>query len=209
MMASSSPRRGHPAHMSHGAWRGSPGAFKIPAILFLLILVCGTAWARDQFEGIKCGSDIPKALAGKHASNEAVAAVEARHKDLGLQSLGGSEISERLSLESWQICGSEYELLVNTRTELIRDVLPFPAHSKSSPMFIGRCQAGGTEMPRTVVAVLNNSAGYDARDEKLAKTMLQATAAWSIDETTAKFAKQATENLACPLDGIVTVDGGP
>ncbi|HXZ28320.1 MAG TPA: hypothetical protein VEG08_10025 [Terriglobales bacterium] len=138
-----------------------------------------------------------------------MAAVEGRHKELGLKNLGGDEISERLSMESWQICGSEYELLVNTKSGLIRDVLPFPAHSKTSPMFIGRCQAGGTKAPHTIVAVLNNSAGYDARDEKLAQTMLKATAAWGIDEATAKFSRQPTDNLACPLDGIVTADGGP
>jgi hypothetical protein len=57
--------------------------------------------------------------------------------------------------------------------------------------------------------VLNNSAGSNARDEKLAKTMLKATAAWKIDETKEKFAKQATQNLECPLSGIVTQDGGP
>ena len=59
------------------------------------------------------------------------------------------------------------------------------------------------------MAVLNNSAGYNARDGKLAKTMLKATAAWKIDETKEKFANQSTENLGCPLGGIVTLDGGP
>ena len=99
-----------------------------------------------------------------------------------LKDLGGTEISDRLFLASWQICGSEYELLVNTKDHLIHDVLPFPPHSKTSPMFIGRCQANGKEVPATVFAVLNNSAQYNPRDEKLAKTMLKATAAWKIDE---------------------------
>lgn len=153
--------------MSHGAWRGSPGAFMVPAILFLLMIVCGMAWARDEFEGIKCGTDISKFLVGKRASSERVALVEARHKELGLKNLGGTEISVHLFLESWQICGSEYELLANTRTGLIRDVLSFPAHSATSPMFIGTCQADGREIPQTVLAVLNNSAGYNARDQKL------------------------------------------
>lgn len=209
MLPSSTSNKEHPAHMAHDAWRGRLAALKMAAVLLLLVLACGTAWALDPFAGIKCGSDIPKALAGKRVSDEPVAAVEGRHKDLGLKNLGGDEVSERLALESWQICGSEYELLVNTKGGLIRDVLPFPPHSKTSPMFIGRCQAGGKAVPHTMVAVLNNSAGYDARDEKLAKTMLQATAAWSVDETTAKFTKQATQNLTCPLDGIVTQDGGP
>lgn len=195
--------------MSHSAWRGNPRAFTIAVVLFLLIIVCGRAWARDQFEGVKCGTDIPKSLVGKRASDEPAAVLEARHKDLGLKALGGTEISDRLFLESWQICGSEYELLANTKSELIRDVLPFPSHSATSPMFIGRCQVAGKEIPHTVVAVLNNSAGYNARDSKLADTMLKAAAAWSVDETKEKFARQPTENLGCPLGGIVTQDGGP
>jgi hypothetical protein len=182
--------------------------FKLRVILFILAVVCGKAWALDEFKGLACGTDIPKSLVGKRDSNEPVAALEGRHKYLGLKNLGGTEISDRLFLASWQICGSEYELLVNTKTGLIRDVLPFPAHAAKSPMFIGACRADGKEVP-DVVAVLNNSAGYDARDGKLAKTMLKATAAWKIDETKEKFAKQPTENLGCPLGGVVTQDGGP
>lgn len=195
--------------MPHGALRETPRTFEIRVILFLLIIVCGKVWALDEFEGIKCGADIAKSLVGKHESNERVAVLERRHKDLGLKDLGGTEISDRLFLASWQICGSEYELLVNVKNGLIRDVLPFPRHSAASPMFLGRCQAGGKEIPEAVVAVLNNSARYNARDEKLAKTMLKATAAWKIDETKEKFAKQSTEKLGCPLGGIVTQDGGP
>ena len=183
--------------------------FKIRMILFLLIIVCGKAWAGDQFEGVRCGADIPKSLIGKHDSNERVVVLEERHKDLGLKDLGGIEISDRLFLVSWQICGNEYELLVNTKSGLIRDVLPFPPHSATLPQFIGTCQADGKGIPEAVVAVLNNSARYNARDAELAKTMLKATAAWKIDETKEKFAKQSTENLGCPLGGIVTLDGGP
>src|SRR5271169_3398777 len=107
--------------------------FKIRLTLFLLTIVSGKAWALDQFEGIKCGADIPKSLIGKHDTNERVVVFEERHRDLGLKDLGGIEISDRLFLVSWQICGSEYELLVNTKTGLIRDVLPFPLHSATSP----------------------------------------------------------------------------
>jgi hypothetical protein len=195
--------------MAHRALHENFRMFQIRMILFLLIIVCGNAWAVDEFAGIKCGADIPKSLLGKHDSNEPVAALEKRHQELGLKNLGGSEISDRLFLASWQICGSEYQLLVNTKSGLIRDVLPFPAHSAASPMFIGRCQAGGKESPGTVLAVLNNSAGYNARDQKLTKTMLKATAAWKIDETKEKFVQHSTDNLGCPLDGVVTQDGGP
>jgi hypothetical protein len=194
--------------MSHRALRVNPGRFA-ELTLFFLIVVCGKVWALDEFEGIKCGADIPKSLIGKHESNEPAAVLEKRHKDLGLKDLGGTEISDRLFLASWQICGSEYELLVNMKTGLVRDVLPFPTHSATSPMFIGRCRADGKEIPGTVVAVLNNSARYNARDGKMANTTLKATAAWTIDETKERFAKQVTEKLGCPVDGIVTQDGGP
>jgi hypothetical protein len=75
-------------------------------------------------------------------------------------------------------------------------------------MFIGRCQTAGKKSPGSVVAVLNNSAGYNPKDEKLADKMLKATAAWKIDETKAKFVQQPTDKLECPLGGIVTQDGG-
>jgi hypothetical protein len=208
-LPAASSKRETPSQVSDGALRENPGIFDIRVILFLLIIVCGKAWARDEFEGIKCGADIPKSLVGKRDSNERVAVIEERHKDLGLKDLGGTEISDRLFLVSWQICGSEYELLVNTKSELIRDVLPFPPHSATAPMFIGTCQADGKQIREAVVAVLDNSAGYNARDRKLVKTALRATAAWKIDETKEKFAKQSTENIGCPLTGIVTLDGGP
>jgi hypothetical protein len=195
--------------MPQAALRENPGRFKSRIILLVLVIVCGKAWALDEFAAIKCGSDIPKSLVGQRDSNERVAVLEERHQDLGLKNLGGTDISDRLFLASWQICGSEYELLVNTKSGLIRDVLPFPKHSAASPMFIGRCQMDGKEVPVTVVAVLNNSAGNNAKDEKLAKNLLKATAAWKIDETKGKFAKQPTEKLGCPLNGIVTQDGGP
>ena len=185
--------------MSHGKIR----------IVFLLVIVCGQAWAADPFTGLKCGADIPKALVGKRDSNDPAATIEGRHKDLGLKNLGGDEVSDHLALESWQICGSEYELLVDTKTGLIRDAVQFPAHSKTSPMFIGKCKAGGRALPSTMVALLDNSKQYDARDDKLAKTMLKATAAWKIDEAKSAFASQPTAGLTCPLEGVVTADGGP
>ena len=183
--------------------------FAIPLIVFLFAVVCGKAFALDEFQGTQCGSDIPKSLIGNRASKGPTAALEERHKDLQLKDLGGTEISDRLFLGSWQICGREYQFLVNTKTNVIRDVLAFPAHSKTSPMYIGKCRAGVKEVPETMVAVLDNSAGHDARDQKTATSMLKATAAWKIDETRAKFIAQPTDNLRCPLSGIVTADGGP
>lgn len=178
-------------------------------VLLLLVVSCGRAQAldKDEFDGFKCGADIPKTLVGQRAANERTAALEQRHKNLGLKDLGGIDISDRLFMASWQICGREYEILVSRG--IIRDVLLFPAHSTASPMFIGACQADGKKTAGTIVAVLNNSAGYDARDTKMAGTMLNATATWKIDESKDKFVKQSAENIRCPLDGVVTVDGAP
>jgi len=100
--------------MSHRALHENLRVLAIPVVLFLLIIVCGKAWALDEFAGLQCGTDIPKSLIGKRDSNEPVAALEKRHKELGLKNLGGTEVSDRLFLASWQICGSEYDLLVNT-----------------------------------------------------------------------------------------------
>jgi len=196
--------------LTPGALRNKAGILKLQMILVFLIMVCGKAWAlnADEFDGLKCGADVPKFLVGKRSPNKRVGDVEQRHKDLGLKDLGGTEISDRLFLTSWRICGNEYEVLLNTKTGLIRDVLPFPAHSATSPQYVGACQAGGKQV-RDVVAVLNNSAGQNARDKKAAKTMLKATAAWTIDQTKEKFVKHSVENLTCPLDGISSIDGGP
>ena len=180
---------------------------KTTGILFVWTILCGSALALDPFDGVSCNADIPKSLTGKHDSNQRVAVLEKHHKNLGLKNLGGDEISDDLFLASWRICGSEYELLISAKNNLIRDVLLFPAHSAAAPMFIGACQQSGRELPGTIVAVLSNSSGYDPKDAKLAKTMLKPSAAWKIDTVKEKFAKQSTDNLACPLNGIVTQDG--
>src|SRR5262245_39006923 len=108
--------KGEVSSMAHAALPKKPGTLKVRLILLLLIIACGKVWALDAFEGIKCGTDIPKSLIGKRDSNEPVAVLQERHKDLGLRDLGGTEISDRLFLTSWKICGNEYELLVNTKT---------------------------------------------------------------------------------------------
>ena len=59
------------------------------------------------------------------------------------------------------------------------------------------------------MAVLNNSRGYDPRDAKSAKNMLPASAAWRIDRVKARFVPQTTQDLECPIGGVVTQDGGP
>ena len=83
--------------------------------------------------------------------------IEERHKELGLKDLGASEISDRLSVISWRICGEEYVLLEDK--DVVRDVLKFPKHSKESPAFIGSCQLNGHDVPGTAIGVLKNENG--------------------------------------------------
>jgi hypothetical protein len=165
----------------------------LPTTFFLF---CGNAFcASDGFSAVRCGSDIPKALIGQTMSNERVVLIEERHKDLGLEDLGGSEISERLFLISWQICGDEYALL--EEKSVVRDVLKFPRHSKDSPEFIGSCQIDGNDVSDPIIAVLRNERGAQ---------ILSATAAWRIDEKRARFVKIPTKGLRCPRNGIITAD---
>src|ERR1700682_3636761 len=151
-------------------------------ILSVAYLVCGNAWgASDGFSAVRCGSDVPKALIGRTMSNERVAVIEERHKDLKLNDLGGSEISDRLFLISWRICGDEYALL--EEKSVVRDVLEFPQHSKDSPEFIGSCQRNGKEISDTIIAVLRNERGAEN---------LSAATAWKIDEKEKKFVELRT-----------------
>ena len=161
--------------------------------LFYRVNICNA----DGFESIRCGADITKALLGRRMPNEKIVAIEARHKDLGLKDLGGTEISDRLFLASWQICGEEYVLL--EAKDVVKDVLKFPRHSKDSPQFIGSCQLNGHDVPGTAIGVLKNEDGGET---------LPAEIAWKIDEKQVKFVPLQTEGLRCSRDGIVTADGG-
>src|SRR6059058_186325 len=83
--------------------------------------------------------------------------------------LGGQEISDRLFLISWRICGEEYVLLEDKA--VVRDVLKFPKHSKDAPQFVGSCQLNGHDLPGTAIAVLKNENGVE---------ILPAVIAWKI-----------------------------
>jgi hypothetical protein len=171
----------------------------ILAVLMLVIpLLCGSNISgADGFDSLRCGSDVRKTLLGHKMSNEPVSVLAERHKDLELKDLGASEISDRLSMISWQICGEEYVLLEDR--DVVRDVLKFPKHSKDSPQFVGSCQSNGQKVPGTAIGVLKNEPGVE---------MLSAVAAWKIDEKQIKFVELQTEGLRCSRDGIITADGG-
>jgi len=177
-------------------------SMKTKGVVAILILVralfCTSSICHaDGFNSVRCGSDIREALLGRTMSNEKVSVLEERHKDLGLKDLGGTEISDRLFLIFWRICGEEYVLLEDK--DVVRDVLKFPRHSKDSPQFIGSCQLNGHDLPGTAIGVLKNEDGAQ---------ILPAMNAWKIDDKQVKFVKLQTEGLRCSREGIITADGG-
>jgi hypothetical protein len=170
----------------------------ILALMLVALLLCSSSvYGADGFDSIRCGSDIAKALLGRKMSNEKTMPLEERHKDLGLKDLGGREISDRLFVISWLICGDEYVLLENK--DVVRDVLKFPKHAKESPEFMGSCQLNGQDLPGTAIGVLKNEPGVQ---------MLSAVAAWKIDDKQVRFVELKTDGLRCSRDGIITADGG-
>ncbi len=170
----------------------------VAIFMLVLPLFCGTSISdADGFDSVRCGSDVRKALLGRTMANERAIVIEERHKDLGLKDLGSTEISDRLFLISWRICGEEYVLLEDQ--DVVRDVLRFPKHSKDSPQFIGSCQLNGHDVPGTAIGVLKNEEGVE---------ILPAASAWKIDDKQKKFVKLQTEGLRCSRDGIITADGG-
>ena len=199
-------------------WRGFANYVVGDSMIRMISIVIATmfvsacaAYAGDAFEAVKCGSDVPTALLGKRLSIEPFAAVEGRHRDLKLKSLGGDEISDDLNDASFSICGREYVLLLGAGAK-IRDVLAFPPHSRTSPAFTaGNCQMNGKPLGDAVMAVLDNraAAGSTSHYSGDDATLLPATAAWKIDLKSAKFVAIAPRGVSCPRGGILTADGGP
>lgn len=172
------------------------------------VLICGRALAADEFEAVRCGADVPKALLGKRMpSNERIVAIESRHADLSLKGLGADIITDQINAVSWSICGKEYMVLVDER-DIVYDVLPFPPHSKKSPAFTGMCEIHGRTTADIIVAVLDNSAGYEKDYDLSDKSLLQALQAWKIDTKSIKFTKVDAAGIRCSRTGVYTVDGG-
>jgi hypothetical protein len=166
--------------------------------LIAILFASGHAAIADEFQNVKCGGDIAKAMIGQRSSNERVIVTEKKYQALGLKDLGADEISDGLSSINWLICGAEYTALV-TRNGRVGDVIPVPPHSKQSPIFSGVCKLNGKELPGYIFGILDRS--KDAEN-------LPAVSAWKIDEKNAKFVKMPTEGLLCAKSGIYTVDGG-
>ncbi len=181
-------------------------------VLAALLLSAPQALAGDAFDKVRCGSEVLKALAGGSLPDGAAAAIEARHQAIALKDLGADEITDRLQLISWRICGAEYKLLVAGGNR-IRDVLPFPPHSPSEPEFGGSCTTDKNAVRNHLIAILDNKARADVNmSHHYAPedaTLLSAETAWQIDEKQAKFVKIDAAGLRCARSGIITVDGGP
>lgn len=180
-------------------------------ILFSLLLLCGSAQAKNGLDGVSCSADVPKALIGKAMPNDAASALETKYKTIGLKDLGGDEISDTLMAGSWMVCGHEY-MLISDEHGVIRDVFPVPPHSRRMPEAGSPCNVNAKPSTAIIYAVLDNPAGdpksaahYSTNDS----TPLKATAAWTIDEKHAKFGPFPTAGLTCPRSSIITVDGGP
>lgn len=175
---------------------------KLAGLLAAIFLAWGHTAFADEFQNLKCGTDIPKAMIGKRSSNGPVVEFEKKYRALGLKGLGADEISDRLSSVNWLICGSEYVELID-RSGIVRDALAFPPHSKTAPAFSGICQAKGRELPDIIMAVLDGSTAADRLSDPLpVKT------AWKIDQKGVKFVPISGEGVLCPRSGIITVDGG-
>jgi hypothetical protein len=172
---------------------------KIACVLASIYSACGQAAVADEFQKVQCGSDIPKTLIGQRSSNERIVVLENRNRKLGLKHLGADDVSDRLSSINWLICGAEFVVLED-RQGRVRDVLPFPSHSRQSPAFSGICQVNGRDLPDVMIGVLNGEGGTE---------FLPVLSAWKIDQKNAKFVKASSEGLRCPRNGIYSVDGGP
>ncbi len=177
-------------------------------LLPFVVLTCGKASASDGFEAIRCGGDIPRALIGRHSSNEPVVVIEARHRDLALKDVGADIVTDEINMVDWSICGSEYYVLED-RHNTIRDALAFPDHSRAAPAFSGDCQRDGHQMNEIIYAVLDNTAGSDKKYDRNDKTLLPALWAWKVDVKTVKFVKLDVGGMLCPVSAIDDVDRVP
>ena len=171
---------------------------KFGCVLAFIFFASGQVSRADEFQTVRCGEDIPRAMIGQRSSNDRIVVTEKKYKALGLKHLGADEISDGLSAVNWRICGAEYITLVG-QGGLVGDVLAVPPHSKQSPAFEGICQVKGKELPDILFAIL---------DGKRTGEQLPAVTAWKIDQQRAKFVRAPTEGVLCPRSGIYTVDGG-
>ena len=81
---------------------------RFACVLAVIFFATANAAIADEFQTIKCGGDIPKAMIGQRSGNERIVVTEKKYPALGLKHLGSDEISGDLSSIDWRICGTEY-----------------------------------------------------------------------------------------------------
>lgn len=157
-------------------------------LLLALCAIGGPAVAADGFTGLHCDTDIARALQGRHMSNEAVAATEARHKELSLKHLGADELDWGNQVW-WQICGARYTVLLD-KHDTVRDALKLPEQQPGTAAFQGSCKGAQGE----VIAVVQAKDGA---------AELPAIAAWKIDDAKQAFVPVLAAGLRCSRDGLL------
>jgi hypothetical protein len=151
-----------------------------------LLCLSGLAHSAPQsFRGLTCEMDIEKALPGREMPNEKVASIEARHTNLGLKDLGGYEVSDKIFLTIWRICGNQYVLL--ERGTQVKAVLKIPEQFKGSDEAI-ICSPVGEGATGTIVAVPSSLR---------TQTTIRAQAAWRVDEKKISFVPVTAKPLDC------------
>lgn len=160
-------------------------------VVFVVLSSCSTlSFAADtHFRGINCKSDLTKLMQGRSFPNEAVNAIEAKHRDLSLESLGSNVIetsNDPINLSSWLVCGREYLLL--EKKAVVRDVLASPFPNAEPQSEISRCVVDGRPDPRMVV--------WFTLDQNTEKTKL-ASQAWVVDDKKLKFVKLTAKVIQC------------
>ena len=172
-------------------WSGrSKGLRFLPAIA--LAAVCGSAAAKDGFEGISCSTDIAKAMLGRHLSSETIDVLQARHKDLKLKDLGADELDWGFDVV-WGICGDKYFMLVNEHS-IVKDVLKLPPRSEGL-QFQAVCKS--PQGDQDVEGILQDQPGAAS---------LAAKSAWKIDDAKKKFVAVPVDGMMCPRDGVLGDD---
>ena len=78
---------------------------KLACLLAAIYFLMGQFAFADEFQNLKCGTDIPKALIGKRSSNGPIVESEKKYGALGLKGLGADEIADGLSSVNWLIAG--------------------------------------------------------------------------------------------------------
>lgn len=152
----------------------------------IFLLFCREAYcAQDEFDQIKCGEDIPKAVIGKVIKNGKVKAIEAKYINIGLEELGADDLTadeknaKPFFSNYWKICGDNYVFLEDGN--LIRDAMKLPPRTDKQTEYTGKCKIDNKEIPEYVFATVENGVFKNA---------------WKLVQSKG-FVKLPTESLKC------------